>query len=375
MLKEVKDLAKRIRQRGQLSQDHPSASVVPKNNFIDIKVHPVDLQKSLLISVIIPVYNGERFIRETIESVLNQTFQDFEIIIINDGSTDSTLTIVSSFSDPRIKVFTYPNRGLSTSRNRGIHLASGKYLAFLDADDLWTSGKLKAQVNALEENPHAALVYSWTDQADESGQFLEHGAHWDLSGDVFEKLLQRNFLDCGSNPLVRASVFEELGGFDESLPSAEDWDMWLRIALQHPMIAIPKVQVLYRRHSLGKSSDILKLVTSVVRVLEKAFASAPSSLQHLKGEVLFRHYLGAVIATILKEAPGRTRGVKAAKLLMKCIKCRPSIIREKPDLVARLLVKMIIIIIFPHRAALVLISALSDLKRKQEQKAVRASKE
>src|SRR3712207_3352824 len=112
-----------------------------------------------LISVIIPVYNGEKTIQETIESVLNQTFPSFELIVINDGSHDSTLDIVSSIKDPRIKVFSYPNAGLSASRNRGISVACGEYVSFIDADDLWTPDKLEAQYKALQANPQAAVAY------------------------------------------------------------------------------------------------------------------------------------------------------------------------------------------------------------------------
>jgi glycosyltransferase involved in cell wall biosynthesis len=115
-----------------------------------------------LISVIIPVYNGEKTIKETIEAVLNQTFSDFELIVINDGSQDSTLDIVSSIQEARIKVFSYPNAGQAISRNRGLSHACGEFIAFLDADDLWTPDKLEAQLKALQANPQAGVAYSWT---------------------------------------------------------------------------------------------------------------------------------------------------------------------------------------------------------------------
>ncbi|HBL15031.1 MAG TPA: glycosyl transferase family A, partial [Cyanobacteria bacterium UBA11162] len=110
----------------------------------------------------------EKTIKETIESILNQTFVDFELIVINDGSTDSTVDIVTSIQDSRLQVFSYPNAGLAASRNRGIDRATGKYISFIDADDLWTPDKLERQLKALEENPQAAVAYSWTDCIDES---------------------------------------------------------------------------------------------------------------------------------------------------------------------------------------------------------------
>ncbi|MCF3623160.1 glycosyltransferase family 2 protein, partial [Planktothrix agardhii] len=115
------------------------------------------------ISVIIPVYNGEKTIQKTIESVLQQTWQDFELIVINDGSQDATLEILSSIQDPRLRILSYSNAGLASSRNRGITEATGEYISFLDADDLWTPDKLEAQFQALEEHPEAAVAYSWTD--------------------------------------------------------------------------------------------------------------------------------------------------------------------------------------------------------------------
>ncbi|NES72852.1 MAG: glycosyltransferase family 2 protein, partial [Okeania sp. SIO2D1] len=111
-----------------------------------------------LISVIIPVYNGEKTIRDTINSVLKQSFADFELIIINDGSTDSTLEVINSFQDHRLKVFSYPNAGQGASRNRGIELAKGEYISFIDADDMWTSDKLEKQLQALQDNPQAGVA-------------------------------------------------------------------------------------------------------------------------------------------------------------------------------------------------------------------------
>src|SRR5919202_4312270 len=199
-----------------------------------------------LISVIIPAYNAEKTIKQTIESVLNQTFSDFEIIVINDGSQDSTLEIVSSIPDPRIKVFSYPNAGPQKSRNRGWGNASGEYVSFLDADDLWTPDKLEAQLKALQENPQAAVAYSWSDWIDESGQFLRAGGHITVNGNAYEKLLLRDFVESGSNPLIRRQALDKVGDFDQSVTPAEDWDMWLRLAARYEFVTVPSPQILYR---------------------------------------------------------------------------------------------------------------------------------
>jgi glycosyltransferase involved in cell wall biosynthesis len=238
-----------------------------------------------LISVIIPAYNAEKTIKETIESVLNQTFSDFELIVINDGSQDSTLDIVSSISDPRIKVFSYSNSGPQKSRNRGIAIATGDYLAFLDSDDLWTPDKLEAQLKALQENPEAAVAYSWTDYIDEFGAFLYSGSHATETGDVYAKLLVENFLENGSNPLICRNALTKMGGFDESLSASQDWDLYLRLANQYYFTAIPRSQIFYRLSNHSISSNIFRQEKQCLYVIERAFNNAPASLQYLKKKV------------------------------------------------------------------------------------------
>ena len=159
-------------------------------------------------------------------------------IVINDGSQDLTLEVISSIPDSRIQVYSYPNSGLAASRNRGIVRAVGEYIAFIDADDLWTSDKLEAQLHALKANPDAAVAYSWTDYIDESGQFLRRGSHITVNGNIYPDLLVLDFLENGSNPLIRKQAFVECGNFDESLTAAEDWDLLLRLASRYHFICV-----------------------------------------------------------------------------------------------------------------------------------------
>jgi glycosyltransferase involved in cell wall biosynthesis len=271
-----------------------------------------------LVSVVIPVYNGEKTIRYTIESVLNQTLSDLELIVINDGSQDSTLEIVLSIKDLRLKVFSYPNGGLSASRNRGIAQASSDYISFIDADDLWTADKLEAQFKALQANPEAVVAYSWTDFIDEAGEFLRRGCHLTLNGDVYANLLLVNFLENGSNMLIRRQVFTEVGEFDESLKAGEDWDMYIRLAKRYHFVAVPSPQILYRISANSMSANYKRQEAACLQVIEKAFNQAPESLKYLKKYSLgnlYKYYTFRV----LEGAMARRRGLLAAEFFLRFI--------------------------------------------------------
>ena len=279
-----------------------------------------------IISVVIPVYNGAKTIKETMESVLQQTYQNFEIIAINDGSTDDTLAIINSIQDPRIKVFCYANAGLSASRNRGFDRACGEFIAFLDADDLWTNDKLEAQLEALQQNPQAAVAYSWTDHIDEYGKFLRPASYTSCNGNIYERLLVGNFLACGSNTLIRAQSLTQVGGFDESLNSAEDWDMWLRLAALYEFVAVSRPQVLYRISPYSMSANISKMEIASLQVIERAYSQAPESLQYLKKEALGFVYK-FLMYKALQDNVKRQRGLKAAKVLFKYLKQDSSLLQ------------------------------------------------
>ncbi|MGF1491367.1 MAG: glycosyltransferase [Microcoleaceae cyanobacterium] len=275
-----------------------------------------------LISVVIPVYNGEQTIQETVESVLSQTFQDFELIVINDGSTDSTLDVLSRFSDSRLHVFSYPNAGLPASRNRGIDRASGELIAFIDADDLWTPDKLESHQQILQDNPQVTVVYSWTDYIDEKGQFLHPGLHISVQGNAYPDLLRSNILENGSNPLIRRVAFEAVGTFDESLRAAEDWDMWIRLSEKYPFATVPAPQVLYRVSSTSMSTNVKRQETETLKVIQKAFAQAPAGYQPLKTITLatLHKYL---LCKALEGTPHPEKGRQALDQLWKYIQYEP----------------------------------------------------
>ncbi len=317
-----------------------------------------------LISVIIPVYNGEKTLRETLESVLNQTFSEFEIIVINDGSKDSTLDIVSSIQDARLKIFSYPNAGQSVSRNRGFSQACGEFIAFLDADDLWTPDKLEAQFNALQANPQAAVAYSWTNHIDESGNFLRSGNNIAVTGDVYNQLLVRNFLEHGSNPLIRRQALTEVGGFDQALCPAEDWDMWLRLASRYHFVAVPSPQILYRVSATSMSSNVSRMEAVSLQVIERAFNQAPESLQHLKKYSLGTLYMYLTFKAL--EAPsGRQNGFSAARCLRLALRNDPSLLRRRETLL-KALFKITAVALLPPQQSQALLTTAERLFEKYQ---------
>lgn len=311
-----------------------------------------------LISVIIPVYNDEKTIRDTIECVLNQTLSDLELIIINDGSTDATLEVINSIQDSRIKVSSYLNAGVSEARNRGIFQAVGQYISFIDADDLWTKDKLDAQFKALQANPQAAVAYSWTDYIDESGQVLRQNCHFTFNGDVYAKLLLSDFIGSGSNPLIRTQALEEVGGFKTSLTHAEDWDLWLRLAALYEFVAIPYPQILYRISPNSASANVWQMEQSSMRVIEQAFAQAPESIQYLKPLCISNRYKGLTWKT-LAGLPERYQGLTAARFFLYAISNDYSLFRKK--IIWKVLLKIIIMVLLPPQLALILFTKFKHL--------------
>lgn len=279
-------------------------------------------------------------------SVLNQTFQDFEIIIINDGSKDETLEEIDRISDSRVRVYSYPNSGQGASRNRGLFQARGEYIAFLDADDLWTADKLEAQLIALQSNPEVGVAYSWTDFIDEWGNFLRPGSHLNLSGDVYPHLLLTNILENGSNPLIRREAIDRVGQFDESLPPAEDWDFYLRLAAEYPFVVVPHPQILYRVYANSSSTNVFHLEAVSVKVIEKTFKQAPASFKHLKAHSLANLYKYLTFKS-LEHSSGRIQGVAALQFLGKAILNDPSFMKQRRIIVSSLL-KSLSLIVLPR---------------------------
>lgn len=237
------------------------------------------------VSVVVPAYNSMKYLPETISSLLAQNYEDFEVIIVNDGSTDNTQEWGTQIQDSRVVCISQENRGLSGARNTGIRHAKGKYIAFLDADDLWHPSKLKKQVQELDNSADAGLVYSWVSYIDDQGRPTGKCLRNSATGMIWDILIQHNIVECGSVAMVRRECFDKCGLFDEALKSAvEDWDMWLRIATQYPFAVVREALTYYRQHPGGASKDWASMERSYQVVIEKAFSTAPNDVQPLKNE-------------------------------------------------------------------------------------------
>jgi len=308
---------------------------------------------SPVISVIIPAYNSEKTINHTIKSVLNQTFTDLELIVINDGSQDSTLEVVTQIQDSRIKVFSYSNAGGNVSRNRGLDRAVGEFVSFLDADDLWTPDKLQSQLKTLQENVTAKVAYSWTDYIDANGQFTLSGKRINVNGNVYEKLLLGNFLENGSNPLIYRKALITLGGFDESLTAAQDWDMWLRLASKFDFICVPSVQILYRISSNSVSCNLVRQEKACLQVLERAYKER-HSLRDAPSRSTLKNSWNISLANLYKyltckalQKPfNRKKGLASARFLWKYFLNDPSRL-QNINFTLKVLLKIIIVLTLP----------------------------
>ena len=204
------------------------------------------------VSVIIPTYNRVAMLKEAVDSVLAQGFEDLELIVVDDGSTDGTSEEIKNYGG-RVKLIQQPqNRGVSAARNRGILQAKGKYIAFLDSDDLWVKGKLKIQVEFLDSNPQYPLCYTdeiWIRRGKRVNPKLKHAKY---SGWIFEKCLPLCTIS-PSSACMRKTLFAKVGLFDEALPVCEDYDLWLRITARFPVFLIPRKLIIKR----GGHSDQL----------------------------------------------------------------------------------------------------------------------
>jgi len=224
------------------------------------------------VSVIIPTYNRGWIVRDAIDSVLGQTYADFELIVVDDGSSDRTPPILDAYGD-RLCVIRQANQGVSAARNRGIGESSGPLIALLDSDDIWLPKKLAVQVDFFNRNP-AALICQTEEIWIRNGLRVNPGKrHRKPSGMIFERSLELCLVS-PSAVMVRRELFEKVGQFDESLPACEDYDLWLRVGCRFPVHLIDKPLTIKRgghEDQLSRQSSLDKYrIRSLVKLIESA---------------------------------------------------------------------------------------------------------
>lgn len=229
-----------------------------------------------LVSVIIPVYNAEKYIKQAIESVLYQTYKNVEIIIVNDFSTDKSDEIIKSLMAKHKEVnilyfINEKNLGVAESRNIGIRYASGEYIAFLDADDYWFPNKLEKQINLFLQNPNIGLVHTYKVVLKEDKNFWFPTKYHlklinRLEGEIYDKIIQGNWI-CTSSVMIKKCIIDKVGFFNSKFSPSEDWDLWIRMAKVTSFGLVREFLTCYRHNDLGISKDVVKYSNSILSIV------------------------------------------------------------------------------------------------------------
>lgn len=256
------------------------------------------------VSVIIPTYNRAGMVPLAIESALAQEYPDLEVLVVDDGSTDATADVVRRFP---VRYVRQANRGIASARNRGLHLATGDLVAFLDSDDLYLAGRLRDQVPYFLRWPETVLVYSWFSIRDQGGRVCP-GRRCRLSGSIGRELLGKSM----EGPLATATVMVRrdavlvIGGFDEDFQLAEDTDLWCRLARTGSVGLVPKVVAEIRPHGGGRSTITREQrLAATLRILDKGFAADPTLPVALRRRLYVKAHLWSWLLAASTRLPAR----------------------------------------------------------------------
>jgi glycosyltransferase involved in cell wall biosynthesis len=258
---------------------------------------------SINFSVIMPAYNVEPYIRDAIGSVLAQSYPNFELIIVNDGSTDNTALAISEFSDPRIKVVHQSNRGLGATRNVGISHSVNEYIAFLDSDDIWRADKLQNVVSNIGHD-YSGVYYS--NVIEFIGE-LSNGIPSRYTEPVPEReikdlILIYDFIIVSSAVVPRV-VIKEFGGFQEDLHGTEDWDLWIKIGQKYTFKKIPQYDCFYRINQNGLSKNRKEFLKKEYKVIKKHLIDGNLGTTEIKNMALWVWYKKNFYYSILSLSP------------------------------------------------------------------------
>jgi len=237
-----------------------------------------------MISVIIPTYNRAAFISDAIQSVLRQTNKDFELIVVDDGSTDNSCDVIRPYAD-RITYIYQQNAGIAAARNAGIEHSKGKYVTFLDSDDIWLPTKLEKQVSFFKQHLDIGMVYADYGMFSEEGIIdSSHSSRKNLnishrSGYVFEELLMNCHIHT-ITVMVKREVLADVGLFDVNFATGEDYDLWLRIAAKYKVAYLPELVAMHRDHSLNiTTTRLIAERPGEIQAVENALAMFPDKIK------------------------------------------------------------------------------------------------
>lgn len=302
----TKKLSRRFRYLSRWTHRHAARDC--REHFVSLghqiqamQVSLADTQANLenpLVSVVMPVYATEKFLAAAVNSVLAQTYRNFELLVLDDGSPGDVSSVLAAFDDPRIRLLHHENRGPAFTRNQGVRESRGSYIAFLDSDDEWMPDKLFRQVELLKARPEIDVVYTQRRTMNEEGLEVEGFTPRLRDGFLLDELYVDNFI-CMSSSILRREVFDRVGLINEALRMSEDFDFWLRVACGHRFAAIDAPLVRYRIHSGQVSRDVeerVRVVWEIRREFDKVFG----------------HLVGARAARRAKALHHCGKGVRAA---------------------------------------------------------------
>ena len=289
-----------------------------------------------LVSIVTPAYNSSATVGETIESVLSQTYSNFEMIIVDDGSTDDTANVVHRFKDNRIKYIYQSNKERSEARNNGIKNAKGEFIAFLDADDIWFPEKLEKQIELFEMDMKLGLVYSdlylFEEKFPQKVTLYSHIRKLFRGNVPLRIIVEDNFIQ-SATPLVRRDVFDSLGNFDSDLIPCEDYDMWIRIIARYAVDFVNQPLAYYRIHpnrtSWKNMPDILfesthKLIDKIeANFLSEGFLH-PNDIRKSRSRIYYNYAIAMM---------SRGEFDKSKKSYLKSLKINPYFIKTHVRLV------------------------------------------
>lgn len=244
------------------------------------------------VSVVIPAYNAAPYIGGALDSVFAQTFRDFEVLVVDDGSTDGTAELVSGYRSD-VRLIRQPNKGVAAARNEGIEASRAHYVAFLDADDTWLPEKLARQLDQLARDPRTRASYSAHTVVAEDMRPLEVCRSPRTGRPLLEDLiLGGNVIGSVCSVVCERSLFADVGGFDPALSQCADWDMWIRLATRTEFLYLDEPLVTYRQHGSNMSRNAPLYERDVRLLLDKAFAMPlPPSLLDRRNEAWGRAYM------------------------------------------------------------------------------------